>query len=230
MTQLPKSARVAIFAGIFLLLVGAVGAAGFFYYKYQEVKKNPELVSKEEVATVTKALQRFIDLPTDEEPTVATVTDREKLKDQEFFRNSQNGDKILIYVKARKAILYRPSANRIIDFAPLTLDSTPAQNAVQQDSQTQAAPVKVTVSILNGSAVNGLAADVEERLKGIATIEVTEKGSTQKKDYSKNYVVDLSGKNAELAAQIAQTLNGEVGTLPDGEKRPNADLVILAVK
>jgi len=63
---------------------------------------------------------RIIVLPNDEEPTVATVTDPEKLRDQVFFANAKAGDKVLIYTKARKAYLYDPIAGKLVEVAPIT--------------------------------------------------------------------------------------------------------------
>ena len=73
---------------------------------------------------------KLIDLP-NETPTVATVTDSKKLKDQPFFSKVENGDKVLIFTKAKKAILFRPSTNKILDVAPLTItnNQNPAQVA-----------------------------------------------------------------------------------------------------
>jgi len=62
-----------------------------------------------------------MELPKDEEPTIATVLDKEKLKDQLFFAKAENGDKVIIYSKNQKAILYRPSINKIIDVAPISI-------------------------------------------------------------------------------------------------------------
>lgn len=60
-------------------------------------------------------LEKLIALPTDEKPTVATVTDATKVKDQTFFQNAKNGDIVLIYSKAQKAFLYDPTENKIVE-------------------------------------------------------------------------------------------------------------------
>ncbi len=76
-----------------------------------------------ENAQLIDQVGKLIILPTDEQPTIATVTDLNKLKSQPFFAKAEVRDKVLIYSKARKAILYRPRSNQIIELAPL-IDGT----------------------------------------------------------------------------------------------------------
>ena len=87
------------------------------YKKLQNIE-NPEAIAKEEVDSTVKAVAKLMVLPQGETPTAATVSDPTKLKDQPFFANSISGDKVLIYTNAHKAILYRPSINKIIEVAP----------------------------------------------------------------------------------------------------------------
>ena len=70
---------------------------------------------QQEVDNLVEEVGKLIALPEDEKPTVATVTDVGAVKDQPFFAKAQNGDRVLIYTNARKAILYRPSENRILE-------------------------------------------------------------------------------------------------------------------
>lgn len=115
-----------IILSIFVLLVvaGSAGTSYYFYTKYQAAQQalnNPELAAQDEVQQITNKLGKLIELPQDEEPSVATVLDHEKLKDQQFFTSAQDGDKVVIYTKAMKAILYRPSDNKIIEVAPIQI-------------------------------------------------------------------------------------------------------------
>ncbi|HEX7041858.1 MAG TPA: hypothetical protein VF189_01280 [Patescibacteria group bacterium] len=107
-----------------LLLILAVGASIYFYLQYtqaQKLLKNPNLAAQEQNQALISAVGKLIDLPASETPTIATVSDVNKLKGQAFFTNAENGDKVLIYTKAKKAILYRPSENKIIDVAPVNI-------------------------------------------------------------------------------------------------------------
>ncbi len=99
-----------------LLLVLAMGTTYYFYQKTKtNISENPE----KQLSQVIKMVSRHMVLPTDETPTMATVSDPEKLKDQPFFMNAQKGDKVLIFSESRKAILYNPTSDKIIEVAPI---------------------------------------------------------------------------------------------------------------
>lgn len=125
---------------IFLLVLGSLGTAGYFYKQYKDIKNNPNKISTDEVESITSSVGKFMDLPTDETPTLATVTDKDKLQDQDFFKKSENGDKILIYANAKKAILYRPSTGKVVEFAPLLIgdggqETTPAETPIETPTE-----------------------------------------------------------------------------------------------
>lgn len=124
----PLKTFVANFAvkkyGIAVLLVFSlllIGVTGFLWYQLSLVRQNPEAVSAREINDIVKRLGRLIVLPDGEQPTVATVSDPERLKDQPFFVKAKKGDKVLIYTNARKAILYDPIADKIVEVAPLNI-------------------------------------------------------------------------------------------------------------
>ena len=87
--------------------------------------------NKDEVAMLVAKISKFLVLPEDEQPTVATVSDPGLLKDQQFFAKAQKGDKVLIYAKAKKAILYNPLTNKIVEIAPINLGKQPAAAPTQ---------------------------------------------------------------------------------------------------
>lgn len=86
------------------------------------LSKGAAAVQAEVDATVAK-VGKLIALPTDEKPTVATVTDASKVKDQTFFQNAKNGDVVLIYTKAQKAILYSPTENKIVEVGAVNINN-----------------------------------------------------------------------------------------------------------
>jgi|SRR3989344_6319278 len=106
-----------------LLFLGTSGTAGYLYWTSRQTPpSNTNLVEK---------IGILIELPAGEEPTIATVTDKTKLSDQAFFAPAQNGDVVLIYTDAKKAYLYRPSTNKILDVAPVNFP-TPAPTVAPQ--------------------------------------------------------------------------------------------------
>jgi hypothetical protein len=201
------------------VLLGA-GGTYYFYAKYNAIRTNPNIEAQKEIAALVAAVGKLIELPQGEEPTVATVSDKEALKDQPFFKLTENGDKLLAYNVAMVAILYRPSINKIINVAPITLNQP-----------TVAVPTILRVAYYNGSKTIGFASDVEKIVKAVypewQTIQVV---NATKNTYTQTLVVDLSGKYGQTATDLAAALQGKVGSLPDGETAPDADFLIIAGK
>lgn len=108
----------------------AVGFAGYFWYEASALKKNPQRAAQQETQKLLANVSALIVLPEGENPTIATVTDPERLKDQPFFAKAQTGDKVLIYTNSRKAILYSPSQNKIVEVAPINIGN-PQQGTTQ---------------------------------------------------------------------------------------------------
>lgn len=75
--------KMGIISLIPLFIMGVVAIN--YYYQYQLLKNNPQKVVQQETADLVAAVSKLIVLPDGEEPTVATVSDPEKLKDQPFF-------------------------------------------------------------------------------------------------------------------------------------------------
>lgn len=88
------------------------------------VEANPQVLVQKQTDSLIGTVGKLMNLPTGETPTVAAVSDVAAAQKQSpFFANAQNGDKVLLYVKAGEAILYRPSTNKIILVAPLTFNN-----------------------------------------------------------------------------------------------------------
>jgi len=126
-SNLPK--QMILWLIVLILLIAAAGTAAYFIKRYHTAQKevtrlsNPTEAAKTETQNLIDQIGKLTVLPTGETPTVATVTDASKLKDQAFFLNAVTGDKVLIYTTAKKAFLYRPSTNKIINIAPVNLGS-----------------------------------------------------------------------------------------------------------
>lgn len=122
-----------------LISIVALVVAGSFYFQLSKLKQDPNTLLQEEVAVLVEKIGKLIVLPADEEPTVATVSDPELLKDQAFFNNAQEGDKVLIYTNAKKAVLYSVLLNKIINVAPLNIGDTRGVETSEVEQQSQEA-------------------------------------------------------------------------------------------
>ncbi|MBI4128897.1 MAG: hypothetical protein HY460_02490 [Parcubacteria group bacterium] len=110
------------------LLVGTSGTSVYFYLRARRAAEAPE-ESSEELRKIIERVSKLIVLPEDETPTLATVSDPEKLKDQLFFAKAKVGDKVLVYARARKAILYDPVNNKVVEVAPIAIGASASPNA-----------------------------------------------------------------------------------------------------
>lgn len=116
-TRLTAILKSRVFFVIVVIILACIPIA-YFYHQSQTKKATDKL---EFVDQVVKQVDRHYILPVGESPTLATVSDVNRVRSQAFFANAANGDKVLVYAKARKAILYRPSADKIVEVAPLEI-------------------------------------------------------------------------------------------------------------
>lgn len=110
-----------VFVILFILVVISVGLAVYFYRELSTYKEDPQKIIQEEVQAVVARVEQLMILPEGETPTLATVSDLTELKNQPFFAHAKIGDKVLLYANARKAILFDPVANKIVEVAPINI-------------------------------------------------------------------------------------------------------------
>ncbi len=124
----PKKIYCIIIGILIILFFSAAGLATYFYKRavycakqFDELKENPQKFVQEEIKNLIAKVGKLVVLPEGEQPTIATVNDPEALKNQPFFANAKKGDKVLIYTNAKKAILYDPVNNKIVEIAPISI-------------------------------------------------------------------------------------------------------------
>ncbi len=207
------------------VLIFAAAPSYYFFTKYQKSQmllKNPTEAAAEEARALVVLVGRVIELPSGEVPTLATVSDKEKLADQPFFAKAENGDKVLIYTQARKAILYRSATNKIIEVSTVNLGDAAGASPSAQTTST------VKVALYNGTTTTGLTSKAEKQLKSaISNLDVVAKENAKKKDYEKTIVVVLSQGRTQEAKAIAEFLGAQVSTLPEGEVKPAAEILVI---
>lgn len=191
---------------------------GWQYARAQELLKNPAAAAIEETNNLVREVGRLVMIPKDETPTVATVSDKSKLAGQPFFLRAEEGDKVLIFAKEGRAILYRPNARRVVEMTSVTAPSpTP-----------EAQLLEANLSIYNGTETQGLAGVAEKKIgENLKGFKVVEKRNSQGA-YPKTVLVVLNSQAKMLADQLASLIKAEiVNQIPAGEEKPASDLLLI---
>lgn len=98
-----------------IVIVVLLIVAGMLFWQTKSKESSVD-ISKRIVAEVSAIYL----VPTDEEAVVARIEDKNKLGDQSFYKNAQNGDYLLMYNKAKVALIYREKDHKVIVSAPIT--------------------------------------------------------------------------------------------------------------
>ncbi|MBX4195770.1 hypothetical protein KW796_02350 [Candidatus Parcubacteria bacterium] len=83
--------------------------------------RTPALSAEEKLRSIISEVGEKVILPEGETPTVATISDPSKLRDQPFFAEAEKGDQILIYTTSKKAVLWRPSVHKVVEVSSLNI-------------------------------------------------------------------------------------------------------------
>ena len=127
-----KSVIVSFVVLTILALVGS--GAGIYYYRQYTRAMTFANDPRAEAKELLVKLGKLIDLPTGEEPTVATVKDAEQIKAQPFFVKAKVGYRVILYPTARMAILYDDKANRIINVGTINVSNTATSSGASSNA------------------------------------------------------------------------------------------------
>ena len=202
------------------IVVAAIGT-GWYFYSHKHVLTDIDVVDK---------VGKLMILP-GETATIATVTDVTKLNSQVFFKNAKNGDKVLIFTAAGKAILYRPGINKIIEVTAVL----PADNSVPTSANNQLTNISVqkvdnqiSLVLNNGTKTAGLTNKFEKKITGkFPNVVIKSKETAARQDYQQTIVVDISNRIGQLLNDLATFLEAKIVTLPEGEVKPEADILVI---
>lgn len=211
-----------------MIICALAGSTYYFYTQFQRTQRllqNPDAATQEDRHILTAQVAKLILLPSDEVPQIATVLDASLLKNQPFFVNAKNGDRILIYPKAMKALLFRPSEQRIIEIQAF---SEKGVDLPQPAATPQPATLKIVIS--NGTKTVGLTQVAQTELTDkFANVHVVAKINAKSQNYETTLIVDLTRKNKDIATILAKDLHATVTALPSGEESPTAAADILII-
>ncbi len=185
-----------------------------------------------------------MELPQNETPTIATVTDVTKLADQPFFRNAKNGDKVMIFGSTKEAILYRPSIHKIIAVAPINGTVNPSIAPAPQATNITGTPTitltptptkeaeKIKVAVLNSTKTAGLAkkaGDLLDKDKFEVVTTSNAQGEYQTTSISSvNSAKKIADSDMKAITSTYSKIKPTVSSLPTGEAAPaGVDVVII---
>ena len=231
-----------LFIGILVIVLVVAGASGLYAFLFFQKDASPVAangqLSSDQIKSLVKEVGRLVVLPDGEVPTIATVTDVDKLASQPFFRTAQNGDKVVLFGSTREAILYRPSIGKIIKMAPVNATdiATPSPSLTPQaniSGTPTVTPVaqKIKVAVLNSTKEAGLARKASalfdsEKYEIITTGNAQgEYETTTISVVNKQVVNDIVSKS--MVSTLANT-KAAVKGLPSGESSPaGVDVVVI---
>jgi len=224
-----------------ILILAIIAAAVWSFYNYHQTKQkvaaltDPEaqsdLISKERDALIKK-VSEIILLPEDEDPSIALVSDVETLRaNQPFFRNSENGDQVLVYTD--RAIIYRKSEHKIINIGPVTGATAPPEIATANEENIPVSvenkeEVIITVDIRNGSGVSGVAGALGKKLESNNKYEIINIGDAERDTYVDTLLINPS--NLDVSSLEEELGISSTDIFPSGVKDSTADIVIIIGK
>jgi hypothetical protein len=130
-----RNRPVVIFLLLAVLVIVLTGTSIYFYQRYHRLSTGNNATTQAETEALVKEVGELIYLPTDETPTLATVSDPDKLRGQVFFEDAKKGYKVLIYTNAKKAILYDPIAKKIVNVAPINIGTNTPGTTTEATNQ-----------------------------------------------------------------------------------------------
>ncbi len=121
-----------LFAFCFVLLAGIIILGALFFT--QNHKQNSDTKKSEQII---QKVEKLYLLPKEETPTVAEIRDKTSLpKEQEFYKDAENGDFVLVYAQSKIALLYRESLHKLVRVSPVI----PAATSTGQTGSSTKAP------------------------------------------------------------------------------------------
>lgn len=215
--RLPEIPRPKVFVALALV---ATAIFGMMYWQdvYTFARYHNE--GEREVQRIILKIEGKVNLPNGA-PGLATVSDSSKINRGGVLAEAKNGDKILLYYAAGKAILYRPSVEKVIAIGPIVLDASAGQ-------------VKDTkVLVRNGSGDKKKLDSALNLLKErYSEADIAKPEEASRSDFPKTIVIDLTEKEekTEFVGAMIELLGAQRGILPQGESKPNADVLVIIGK
>lgn len=165
---------------------------------------SPAALTNDEIVT---RVNKELSIAGDGNPAVLTVEDNTKAT-QPFLQGAENGDKVLLYYKSKKSILYRPSEQRIIHEGAYT-------------------PPDAKLFVRQGTAEDSRVEDIKQQLKTLKNVELISQDKSPRDDYQGVVIVDITDRYDEKVSELEALFDTQSVRIPDGESFPDADILII---
>ncbi|HRZ30626.1 MAG TPA: hypothetical protein P5274_03120 [Candidatus Paceibacterota bacterium] len=125
-----KKGRAGMWGKLIILgVVIVVIVGGYYGWTIYKMKSDPqaqaEAVNEEKILAIVAKVGNLMVLPNDEIPQVAEIKDATlAAKEQPFLSGSIDGDILIVYANAGKAIVYSPSRNIIVNVGPVQIGNS----------------------------------------------------------------------------------------------------------
>ncbi len=122
---------------VILVVIVLTVISAFATMQYQENQRlktveGQQELTKQQIDDVKSKVGKLIILP-DEEPVVASIENVKELKKtQPFYVNVSNGDWLLVFQESKRAIIYSPERDILVNVGSLDISSQRASEASQK--------------------------------------------------------------------------------------------------
>lgn len=146
--------RKRIYTIVLTLVLIILICLGFAFYFYSKSTSNIGAQNsaaaagadvQKQLADTVAMVQKIAFLPQNDPPTLAIISDPTQLVSELFFKETKVGDRILIYPKTQKAVLYRPTDNKIVEMMTLSFCPIPTVAPSVENTSSTTSSTKTTV-------------------------------------------------------------------------------------
>lgn len=216
---------------VLLAALLALAIALYFYFQYKQLRQEYEFIATQDSidgleTELIAEINSIIYLPPDEQPTIATVTNVEKLKqEQPFFADASNGDKLLVYAKSQQAFLYRPVEKKLVKVGTFVSNDVQGSSIKAFENREP-----LQVEIRNGSSTVGAAGKTRDEIIDLNFINVRSVSNASRANYEETLIINLAPEEKQdMVDVLTKRLNNAsvINELPLSEASSSAEILVI---
>lgn len=119
--QVPKTIIIALAAGAFLVVAGFLAWQSF-------LKPKDQIAENQATLQRVKGQAGAIFMLPEGDPVLIQIKDKQKLSGQPFYEKAEDGDYVLVYEKAKYAIIFREKTKQVINANTIALGEESVQS------------------------------------------------------------------------------------------------------